>query len=59
MYHYHYDSNRLAHLHDLKYRQGTATRLSTAPKQALQGDDLYTNQALKEMMTSSEGNRAL
>lgn len=40
MYHYHYDSNRLAHLYDLKYQQGTATHLRTAQKQALQGDDL-------------------
>lgn len=50
MYHYHYDSNRLAHLYVLKYQQGTATHLSTAPKQALQRDDIYTNQALKEIM---------
>lgn len=54
MYFYHYDSNRLAHLYDLKYQQGTATHLSTAPKQALQGDDLYTNQALKKIMMSNE-----
>lgn len=47
MYRYHYDSNRLAHLYDLKYQQGTATHLSTALEQAQQ--DLY-NQALKEMM---------
>lgn len=59
MYHYHYDSNRLAHLYVSKYQQGTATHLSTAPKQALRGDDLYINQALKEMMMmSSEVNRA-
>lgn len=48
MYHYHYDSNRLAHLYNLKYQQGTATHLSTAPKQALQRDDLYSNRALRD-----------
>lgn len=36
----------------LKYQQGTATHLSTAQKQALQGGGLYTNQALGEMMFS-------
>lgn len=58
MYQYHYDSLRLAHLYSLKYQQGTATHLSTALKQALQGDDLHTNQALKEMMMSSQVNTA-
>ncbi len=59
IYHYHYDSNRLAHLYDLKYQQGTATHLRIAQKQALPRDGLYTNQALKEMMMmSSDVNRA-
>lgn len=58
MYHYHYDSHRLAHLYSLEYQQGTATHLSTAPDQALQGGDLYFNQALNEMIESSEAKRA-
>lgn len=43
MYHYHY---KLAHLYASEYRQGTATRLSTAQKLALKGGAVNSNQAL-------------